>query len=96
MKLFVNLFLFIFISFLSTPTIIGIVNKEVNISYFYNMCEEEENHAPFNEIKTVPFANYSFLVFSTSYIERLDFVVEHIISFDNLAHQIFSPPPNIL
>ena len=59
MKLLVNIFLFIFITFLSTPTLIGMLDKEADTSYFYTMCEEEENHAPFNEIKTVPTTNDS-------------------------------------
>lgn len=95
MKLLVNIFLFIFITFLSTPTLIGMVDDEADTSYFYNMCEEEENHAPFNEIKSVPITNYSFFNFSSHKLERLNVLVEHNLSFANLAHQIFSPPPNL-
>lgn len=96
MKLLVNVFLFIFISFLSTPTLIGMVDEEADTSYFYTMCEEEENHAPFNEIKTIPISNYSFFDFLSTKSEKLNVSVEHDLNFDNLAHQIFSPPPNNL
>lgn len=51
MKLMVSIVLFLFITFLSTPTIVGMIDNQVDTSYFYSTCEEEENHAPFNEIK---------------------------------------------
>lgn len=48
MKSLVNVFLFIFIAFLSTPTLVGLIDKKADTSCFYTMCEEEENHIPFN------------------------------------------------
>ena len=81
---------------MSTPTLIGMIDDKADTSYFYTMCEEEENHAPFNEIKTVPIVNYSFFDFTFNKLEKLNVLIEHDLSFDNLAHQIFSPPPNIL
>ena len=96
MKLLVNIFLFIFITFLSTPTLIGMLDKEADTSYFYTMCEEEENHAPFNEIKSVPTNHFSIINFTSVKLVALNVLLEHDLSFDNLAHQIFSPPPNNL
>ncbi|WP_374400723.1 hypothetical protein [Flavobacterium sp.] len=96
MKLLVNIFLFIFITFLSTPTLVGIVDNEADTSYFYTMCEEEENHASFNEIKTLPIVNFSFFNFSLDNLKTLNVLIELNLSFANLAHQIFSPPPNNL
>lgn len=97
MKLLVNIFLFVFISFLSTPTLIGMVDKDADTSYFYTMCEEEENHAPFNEIKSVPITNYSVVNFSTIQLAKINILINlNLIAFDNLAHQIFSPPPNLV
>ena len=61
MKFLVNIVLFIFITFLSTPTLVGMIDDKVDTSYFYSMCEEEENHAPFNEIKSIPSNHYSLL-----------------------------------
>ena len=97
MKLVVNIVLFIFVFFLSTPTLISMVDKDVDTSYFYNMCEEEENHSPFNEIKTVPTTNYSVINFSFGELAKYSVLMEHdLLRFDNLAHQIFSPPPNLV
>lgn len=97
MKQLVNIFLFIFITFLATPTLIGMVDKEADTSCFYTMCEEEENHSPFNEIKSVQTVSYSFVNFSIGELAKPNILIEHnLFSFDNLAHQIFSPPPNFM
>ena len=96
MKLLVSIVLFLFITFLSTPTIVGMIDNQVDTSYFYSTCEEEENHAPFNEIKSVPTNHFSIINFSFVKLLTLNVLLEHDLSFDNLAHQIFSPPPNNL
>lgn len=96
MKSLVNVFLFIFIAFLSTPSLVGLIDKKADTSCFYTMCEEEENHISFNEIKSVPLFSYAPISFVQSDVIELNVLVEHDLSFTNLAHQIFSPPPNIL
>ena len=96
MKLLASIVLFLFITFLSTPTIVGMIDNQVDTSYFYSTCEEEENHAPFNEIKSVPTKHFSFTNFTLNTLKKLNVLIEHDLSFDNLAHQIFSPPPNFI
>ncbi|UGS24628.1 hypothetical protein [Flavobacterium channae] len=93
MKIWVNIVLFFFITFLSTPTVIGMIDDKVNTSFFYSMCEEEENHAPFNEIKSVAATQFSFDNLTPIKLKKFNFVLVHDLTFDNLAHQIFSPPP---
>ena len=96
MKFLVNIFLFIFITFLSTPTLVGMIDDKVDTSYFYSMCEEEENHAPFNEIKSIPSNHYSLLNIDLEESKAFDISTKHDVAFFNLAHQIFSPPPNLI
>lgn len=96
MKFLCSGFLILFITFLATPTLIGFVDEEVNTSYFYNMCEEEENHVPFNEIKSLPSNNFSFLNLDTEEKQQFDICSKFDVQFFNLAHQIFSPPPNMI
>ena len=96
MKFLVNIVLFIFITFLSTPTIVGLIDNKVDTSYFYSMCEEEENHAPFNEIKSIPSNHYSLLNIDLEESKAFDISTKHDVAFFNLAHQIFSPPPNLI
>ena len=96
MKFLVNIVLFIFITFLSTPTLVGMIDDKVDTSYFYSMCEEEENHAPFNEIKSIPSNHYSLLNIDLEESKAFDISTKHDVTFFNLAHQIFSPPPNLI
>jgi hypothetical protein len=96
MKFLVNIVLFIFITFLSTPTLVGMIDEKVDTSYFYSMCEEEENHAPFNEIKSIPSNHYSLLNIDLEESKAFDISTKHDVAFFNLAHQIFSPPPNLI
>lgn len=96
MKFLVNIVLFIFITFLSTPTLVGMIDDKVDTSYFYSMCEEEENHAPFNEIKSIPSNHYSLLNIDLEESNTFDVSTKHDVAFLDLAHQIFSPPPNIV
>ena len=96
MKFLVNIVLFIFITFLSTPTLVGMIDDKVDTSYFYSMCEEEENHAPFNEIKSIPSNHYSLLNIYLEESKAFDISTKHDVAFFNLAHQIFSPPPNLI
>jgi hypothetical protein len=55
-KILVKIVVSIFMLFLATPTIVSIIDKDVDTSYFFNMSEEEENHCAFNEIKSIPTA----------------------------------------
>ncbi len=96
MKFLVNIVLFIFITFLSTPTLVGMIDDKVDTSYFYSMCEEEENNAPFNEIKSIPSNHYSLLNIDLEESKAFDISTKHDVAFFNLAHQIFSPPPNLI
>jgi hypothetical protein len=89
-------FLIFFISFLSTPTIVSIVDNEVDISCFYNLCEEEENLEFFDKIKSVPYIDFEFGNLSCNLLKLLNVSSETNLSFTNLAHQIFSPPPNLV
>ena len=54
MKFIVKIVLGLFIIFLATPTIVTALDSDVNLSYFYNLGEEEESHSTFNEIKFIP------------------------------------------
>jgi hypothetical protein len=70
------------------------VDDDVDISCFYNLAEEEETNPTIQEVKILPVIQYTFLNFLT--FEKLKFNVNlnHLFNNDNLAHKIFSPPPN--
>lgn len=96
MKFLCILFSFLFIAFLSTPTVISMIDKEVDTSYFYTMCEEEENHVYFDEIKSVASSGLDLTNFFFHSTNSSNVSIEANLSFTNLAHQIFSPPPEIV
>ena len=96
MKFLASIIALIFITFLSTPTLISLIDKEVDTSYFYSLCEEEESQVCFDEIKSVPFIDFEFGNLSCNLPKFLNVSSETNLSFTNLAHQIFSPPPNLV
>lgn len=97
MKFLCILFSIFFITFLSTPTIICIIDNEVDTSCFYNLCEEEEeNNVCFDEIKSVTSSDFNLTNFFFHLTNSSKNSIETNLFFINLAHQIFSPPPNTI
>lgn len=94
MKLIARFILFIFVAFLSTPTIVTLIEKNTDVSMFYNFAEEE-NHNDIKEIK----ANLN-LVFDYPLIDAAKNTDSKIISKNSLRHikiteEIFIPPPEL-
>lgn len=92
MKLIARFFLFLFIAFLSTPTIIKLIEQSTDTSMFYSMSEEE--HAK-KEVK-----NLLYIVTSASTFELKSVTVrslilsENLSKHDNVSRSIFTPPPD--
>jgi hypothetical protein len=98
MKVVVSFLVFLLITFLSTPTIISVLDKDADISYFYTLSEEEEeeNQVSFDEIKSVALSSQELLSFFYNSSATLNVAILANLSFTNLAHQIFSPPPELI
>jgi hypothetical protein len=96
MKVLVSFLVFLLITFLSTPTIISVLDKDADISYFYTLSEEEENQVSFDEIKSVTLSYQELLSFFYNSSVTLNVAMVANLSFTNLAHQIFSPPPELI
>ncbi len=96
MKLIINTVLFLFIIFLSTPTVVGMFDDDVDISCIYNLAEEEETNPTVLEVKILPLIQYTFLNFFIFETSKFNVNLNHVLSYNNLAHKIFSPPPNSL
>jgi hypothetical protein len=99
MKYLCLLFLSFFILFLSTPTLIGMLEKKVDTSCFFNLIEEEEeneNRVSFEELKTLPSNFHAIENFQFEENSNYGFSSINDVSSFNLAHQIFSPPPNLI
>ncbi len=94
MKLVARILLFIFIAFLSTPTIVAMIKKSNNAAITINISEEEKSH---KEIKAAVYADaidheLTMPVFTESKI----IVSGNIVKLDNISPSIFAPPPNFV
>lgn len=90
MKLAAKILLFVFITFLATPTIISVIKKSVDTSVFYSFSEEEKAHkeikAVFNIDVAHPTVNFSNP--NTGLIQS-----ENLLKHNKIASKIFIPPP---
>ena len=89
MKLAAKLLLILFIAFLSMPTIVSLIEKSTNTSYFYSMSEEEQVHKGVKVI--LKFEPASVLIASTTTSSLIH--SENLSKHDNIASTIFIPPP---
>ncbi|MFE3866577.1 hypothetical protein ACFX5E_00650 [Flavobacterium sp. LS2P90] len=90
MKITAQILLFVFISFLLTPTIVSLLEEDNDSSIFYSFSEEEKAH---KEIKAVFISHISFeVVRELSYDSSL-ILSENLSKHDKIASTIFIPPP---
>jgi len=92
MKLIARFFLFLFIAFLSTPTIIKLIEKSTDTSIFYSMSEEE--HAK-KEVKNLVYFVPSVSTFELKKTAVRSLILsENLSKHDNVSRSIFTPPPD--
>jgi hypothetical protein len=90
MKLMAQIALFVFITFLVTPTIVSVIEKSADMSVFYSFSEEEKAH---KEIKAV--FNFDAAIVPV-YLSQLDSGIihsENLSKHDKISSKIFIPPP---
>lgn len=93
MKLAVRLLLMLFLTFLATPTIVGLIKHKCDTSFFYSMSEEEI-HKELKEIKAeILFTSID--LFKISKMTSSVIISENLLKHDNISASIFSPPPNV-
>jgi len=90
MKLATTFLLVLFIAFLSTPTIVSLIEKKSDTSCFYNTSEEELIHKHIKvELKFEP--TLALLCFSNTSSTLI--LSENLSKHDNVATAIVIPPP---
>ncbi|WP_430400943.1 hypothetical protein [Flavobacterium sp.] len=95
MKFLCKIVLGIFILFLSTPTIVSVINNDTDTSCFFNMSEEESPN-DFNEIKTIP-SNYSIpLTIDFEGSQKVKYSVLNDRKVNSISPNIFLPPPELI
>jgi hypothetical protein len=91
MRTVTHLLLILFVSFLAAPTIVSVINKSCDTSYFYSISEEELTHKAVKEFKMQITNDNSFKLVTLS----LSIITsENQLKHDNITPSIFSPPPN--
>ena len=93
MKLLARILLFLFIVFLSAPTIVTLIKKSSSTAIFFNFSEEEKAH---KEVKIVDYDNETLL--NTIILISKDnksclILSENLSKHDLISASIFVPPP---
>lgn len=96
MKFLVKIVVFLFVSFIALPTIVSMVDNKADTSYFFNLAEEEENHASLNEIKSVHQHNDFYTYFLPIQIKKADFYIFDETVESSFLHSIKLPPPELV
>lgn len=91
MKMIAKILLFVFITFLVTPTVVSVIKKGIDTSQFYSFSEEEISHkqikAIFNSDVVTPPIHLSQLTSSLILSENLS-------KHDKISSKIVIPPPD--
>ncbi|MEO8533423.1 MAG: hypothetical protein ABI441_06730 [Flavobacterium sp.] len=93
MKLIARILLFIFVAFLSTPTIVTVIKKSTNTTISFSFSEEEQSH---KEIKAAVYAaTFHHGLIVPIFNESKTIISGNIVKLDNISPSIFAPPPNL-
>jgi hypothetical protein len=91
MKTTAQILLFVFITFLVTPTIVSVIKKNADMSVFYSFSEEEKAH---KEIKAVFHPNVVIAPVNLSQLDSGLIHSENLSKHDKISSKIFIPPPD--
>jgi len=90
MKIIASLLLFIFVSFLITPTVISVIERDADMSAFYSFSEEEKTQ---KEIKAIISFDVTSSVVDLSQLNCSPIFPECLFKHDKISSKIFIPPP---
>lgn len=90
MKFIVKIVLLMFLTFLSTPTIVGFLFADVDTSIIYSTCDDENQKETKAEVKCL----LSEIVFQLIQKKRSVIFSNYPHKHDNILKDIQSPPPD--
>jgi len=90
MKLTAQLVLLFFIAFLVTPTIVSVIEKDVDLSLFYSFSEEEKTNKDIKAIFNIEVATTPDNIYPLNHSLILS---ENLSKHDIISSKIFIPPP---
>lgn len=95
MKFFARLLLIVFVAFLSTPTLVTLIQKSTDTSLFYSFAEEEI-HKELKEVKAELKQHFDYPFLDLKVNKNTAIISENLSRHDNVASEIFSPPPELI
>lgn len=95
MKYFARLVLALFVIFLSTPTVVSLIQKNTDTSLFYSFAEEEI-HKQLKEVKAEVKQHFDYPFLDLKIQNNTSIISENLSRHDNVAAEIFSPPPEFI
>ena len=96
MKFLSKIVLFIFVTFLATPTIVTLIEKNTDTSIFFSFAEEEECIKDIKVIKADLKQQFDYPFLDSKIKLNSKIVSENLSHHDNVAEEIFSPPPELV
>lgn len=94
MKTAVKIVIFIFFIFLSTPTIVSLIEKKMDISIFYSTAEFEEIN---KDVKSEFKFDTQSIIFCIHSKKMSSLILsENLSKHDNISKSIFIPPPDLI
>lgn len=98
MKFLASAFLVLFIAFLSTPSVVMLIEKSADISLIYDFSEDEnqKENKEFKELKSdFTFKNQiEFIAIKFNYSKNI--ISENVLKHDSISEEIFIPPPELI
>jgi hypothetical protein len=95
MKILAKLVLVLFITFLSTPTIVTLIERNTDVSLFYNFSEEEI-HKEIKEVKADLKQGFDYPFLDCDVLQNSKIISENLSRHDKISEEIFSPPPELI
>ncbi len=92
MNFFAKLLLLVFVTFLSTPTVVTLIEKNSDISMFYSFAEEEI-HKELKEVKAEVKQHFVYPFLELKIQTNTTIISENLSRHDNVSSEIISPPP---
>lgn len=90
MKIAVKIVIFVFFIFLSTPTIVSLIEKATDTSCFYSLNEEEISQ---KEIKSDCLVDTQHPLITILLIRKIKIHSVNNLRHDSISSNIFIPPP---
>lgn len=90
---------FFFITFLSMPTIVALIEKKSDVSLGYSISDEEETLKEIKELKEIKATNkqnFNIKFFENKINPDSKIISENLSRHDNVTSTIFSPPPELV